>query len=404
MRADVVLFTRDLRVHDHPALAAAADRSDRVLPLFVLDDRVLATFGAPNRMRFLAQSLADLDAALRERGSALVVRRGNVVVETVRAAVEVGAELVHVSEDVSSYAQERERRLAAALAGTRTGLALHPGVSVVAPDDLAPAGAEHYSVFTPYWRRWREQPRRALVAPPHRLVLPDGIDPGLLPPAAATGTAPDIPVGGERAGRRRLFDWLDEGLPHYHERANDLGADATSRLSPYVHFGCVSPTEVAALGLERGGDAFVRQLAWRDFNNQLLRARPELARDDLRRRDASWRGDEDALAAWREGRTGVPLVDAAMRQLLREGWMHNRARLVVGSFLTKHLGLDWRHGAAHFSAHLVDGDVANNALNWQWVAGTGADTRPYRKLSPQRQAERHDAEGIYVRRYLREAE
>jgi deoxyribodipyrimidine photo-lyase len=171
-----------------------------------------------------------------------------------------------------------------------------------------------------------------------------------------------------------------------------------------VHFGCVSPNEVAALGLERGGDAFVRQLAWRDFNNQLLRARPELARDDLRRRDASWRGDEDALAAWREGRTGVPLVDAAMRQLLREGWMHNRARLVVGSFLTKHLGLDWRHGAAHFSAHLVDGDVANNALNWQWVAGTGADTRPYRKLSPQRQAERHDAEGIYVRRYLREAE
>jgi deoxyribodipyrimidine photo-lyase len=404
MRADVVLFTRDLRVHDHPALAAAADRSDRVLPLFVLDDRVLATFGAPNRMRFLAQSLADLDAALRERGSALVVRRGNVVVETVRAAVEVGAELVHVSEDVSSYAQERERRLAAALAGTRTGLALHPGVSVVAPDDLAPAGAEHYSVFTPYWRRWREQPRRALVAPPHRLVLPDGIDPGLLPPAAATGTAPDLPVGGERAGRRRLFDWLDEGLPHYHERANDLGADATSRLSPYVHFGCVSPTEVAALGLERGGDAFVRQLAWRDFNNQLLRARPELARDDLRRRDGSWRADEDALAAWREGRTGVPLVDAAMRQLLREGWMHNRARLVVGSFLTKHLGLDWRHGAAHFSAHLVDGDVANNALNWQWVAGTGADTRPYRKLSPQRQAERHDAEGIYVRRYLREAE
>ncbi|HEY7793775.1 MAG TPA: deoxyribodipyrimidine photo-lyase [Gaiellaceae bacterium] len=404
MRADVVLFTRDLRVHDHPALAAAADRSDRVLPLFVLDDRVLATFGAPNRMRFLAQSLADLDAALRERGSALVVRRGNVVVETVRAAVEVGAELVHVSEDVSSYAQERERRLAAALAGTRTGLALHPGVSVVAPDDLAPAGAEHYSVFTPYWRRWREQPRRALVAPPHRLVLPDGIDPGLLPPAAATGTAPDLPVGGERAGRRRLFDWLDEGLPHYHERANDLGADATSRLSPYVHFGCVSPTEVAALGLERGGDAFVRQLAWRDFNNQLLRARPELARDDLRRRDGSWGADEDALAAWREGRTGVPLVDAAMRQLLREGWMHNRARLVVGSFLTKHLGLDWRHGAAHFSAHLVDGDVANNALNWQWVAGTGADTRPYRKLSPQRQAERHDAEGIYVRRYLREAE
>jgi deoxyribodipyrimidine photo-lyase len=374
-----------------------------VLPLFVLDDRVLATFGAPNRMHFLAQSLADLDAALRERGSALVVRRGNVVVETVRAALEVGAELVHVSEDVSSYAQERERRLAAALAGTRIGLALHPGVSVVAPDDLAPAGAEHYSVFTPYWRRWREQPRRALVPPPHRLALPDGVDPGPLPSAAATGTAPDLPVGGERTGRRRLFHWLDEGLPHYHERANDLGADATSRLSPYLHFGCVSAGEVAALALERDGDAFVRQLAWRDFNNQLLRARPELAREDLRRRDGSWREDEDALVAWREGRTGVPLVDAAMRQLLREGWMHNRARLVVGSYLTKHLGFDWRHGAAHFYEHLVDGDVANNALNWQWVAGTGTDTRPYRRLSPQRQAERFDPHGAYVGRYLQEA-
>ena len=403
MRTAVVLFTRDLRVHDHPALAGAAERSERVLPLFVLDDRVLATFAAPNRMRFLAQSLADLDAALRERGSALVVRRGNVVAETVRAALEARAEVVHASEDVSSDAQERERRLGAELAGVRTELELHPGVTVVPPDDLAPAGAEHYSVFTPYWRRWREQPRRVLLPPPHRLALPDGIDPGPLPPPGTTGTAPDLPVGGERAGRRRLFAWLDDGLARYADLANDLGADATSRLSPYLHFGCVSPVEVAALALERDGDAFVRQLAWRDFNHQLLRARPELARENLRPREGPWRQDEAALAAWREGRTGVPLVDAAMRQLLREGWMHNRARLVAGSFLTKHLRLAWRDGAAHFYEHLVDGDVANNALNWQWVAGTGTDTRPYRKLNPQRQAERFDRDGTYVRRYLPEA-
>jgi deoxyribodipyrimidine photo-lyase len=399
MRTAVVLFTRDLRVHDHPALAAAAERFERVLPLFVLDHGILATFGARNRLRFLAESLADLDASLRERGAALVVRRGEVVAETVRAALEVGAEVVHASEDVSSYAQQRERRLAAAVAGGRIGLTLHPGVSVVPPDDLAPAGAEHYSVFTPYWRRWR-QPRRELLPPPRRLTLPDGVQPGPLPVPVAAGTAPALPHGGERAGRRRLFAWLEDGLPHYDELANDLGADSTSRLSPYLHFGCVSPAEVAALALERGGEAFVRQLAWRDFNNQLLRARPELAREDLRRREGSWRQDEDALAAWREGRTGVPLVDAAMHQLLREGWMHNRARLVVGSYLTKHLGLDWRHGAAHFFEHLVDGDVANNALNWQWVAGTGTDTRPYRKLSPQRQAERFDPRGAYVRRYL----
>ena len=405
-RTVVVLFTRDLRVHDQPGLAAAVDRAERVVPLFVLDDAVLAAFGAPNRVAFLVDALRDLDASLRARGGALVVRRGNVVGETVRLTLDLDATAVFVSEDVSAYAQERERRLRTGLAAAGSELEVYPGVTVVPPGDLAPAGKDHFSVFTPYWRRWREEPRRDVVPAPERVVLPEGIDPGRIPDRAdlALGaTAPDLPHGGETAGRRRLDAWLDNGLSSYAERADDLGADGTSRLSPYLHFGCVSAGEVVARALEvEGAEPFVRQLCWRDFNHQLLAARPELAHEDLRPREGGWRDDEDALAAWREGRTGHPLVDAGMRQLLQEGFMHNRARLVAGSFLTKHLGIDWRVGAAHFFEHLVDGDVANNTGNWQWVAGTGTDSRPNRRLSPQRQAERFDPDGVYTRRYIPE--
>lgn len=405
-RAVVVLFTRDLRLHDHPALAAAVERGERVVPLFVLDDAVLAAFGAPNRVAFLLDSLRDLDASLRAGGGALVVRRGNVVGETVRLALDTDASAVFVSEDVSAYAQERERRLRIGLAAAGVELEVYPGVTVVPPGDLAPAGGDHFRVFTPYWRRWREEPRRDVLTAPARIPLPDGVDPGRVPEPRELlrgRPAPELPTGGETAGRRRLGHWLDGGLQRYAELADDLAADATSRLSPYLHFGCVSAGEVVASALEReGSESFVRQLCWRDFNHQLLAARPELAHEDMRPRTRGWRDDESAFEAWRAGRTGHPLVDAGMRQLLREGFMHNRARLVAGSFLTKHLGIDWRRGAAHFFEHLVDGDVANNAGNWQWVAGTGADSRPNRRLSPQRQAERFDPDGIYARRYIPE--
>jgi deoxyribodipyrimidine photo-lyase len=405
-RTVIVLFTRDLRLHDQPALAAAVERAERVVPLFVLDDAVLAAFGAPNRLAFLVDALGDLDLSLRARGGALVVRRGNVVGETLRLALDVGATAVFVSEDVSAYAQERERRLRIGLAAAAAEVELYPGVTAVPPGDLAPDAKDHFRVFTPYWNRWRQQPRRDVLPAPERVVPPERIETGRLPDRAELvhgGTAPDLPRGGETAGRRRLDTWLEEGLSRYGELADAPAADATSRLSPYLHFGCVSAGEVVARSLERAGsEPFVRQLCWRDFNHQLLAANPETAHADLRPRAAAWREDEEGLAAWREGRTGYPLVDAGMRQLLREGFMHNRARLVTGFFLTKHLGIDWRHGAAHFFEHLVDGDLANNTANWQWVAGTGTDSRPYRRLSPARQAERFDPDGVYVRRYLPE--
>jgi deoxyribodipyrimidine photo-lyase len=194
--------------------------------------------------------------------------------------------------------------------------------------------------------------------------------------------------------------WLRESAGSYDDEHDDLASDRTSRLSAYLRFGCLSPLELAEAA--RGHEGFRRQLAWRDFHHQVAAAFPELMRRDYRPRDVQWHEDEEALSAWREGRTGYPIVDAGMRQLLREGFMHNRARLIVASFLTRTLEIDWRHGLWHFNDWLVDGDVADNAGNWQWVAGTGNDTRPNRVMNPLRQAARFDPRGDYVRRYLPE--
>ena len=215
-RTAVVLFTRDLRVHDHPALAAAVERAERVLPLFVLDEAILARFGATNRVAFLLDSLHDLDARLRARGGGLVVRSGSVVGETSRLAVDVGAEAVYASEDVSAYAQERERRLRRTLAGSRIALETFPGVTVVPPGDLAPADADHYRVFTPYWRRWREQPRRDVLPPPVRIALPDGVDAGLtagLGVLAGGTPASELPAAGSRPGADASMPGSTTGSP-----------------------------------------------------------------------------------------------------------------------------------------------------------------------------------------------
>jgi deoxyribodipyrimidine photo-lyase len=214
--------------------------------------------------------------------------------------------------------------------------------------------------------------------------------------------------GGETAGRERARRWLRSGLEGYGAAGHDdLAADATSRLSPYLHFGCVSARELVVQARELGGadaEAFVRQLCWRDFYAQLLLARPETQVEDLRPRGDRWVDDEDALEAWKEGMTGYPLVDAGMRQLREEGWMHNRARMVTASFLVKDVGIDWREGARHFFDLLLDGDVAQNIGNWQWVAGTGVDTRPNRVYNPTAQLKKLDPDGAYVRRYVPELE
>jgi deoxyribodipyrimidine photo-lyase len=403
----VVLLTRDLRVHDHPALARAAERAERVVPLFVLDEALLGRgFACPNRLAFLLDSLRDLDGALRRLGGGLVIRRGDPVREVVSVARCVGARAVLASADVSAYARSRERRLGEACAAAGAELALCPGVTVIDAGALTPVAGDHFRVFTPYWNRWRAARIRALAPRPNRLALPHGLDRGRVPELrelTSGAPSPSRPAGGETRARARLEAWLAGRLARYPELRDDVAHDGTSRASPSLHFGCLSPVEVAHRVTDRpGGEEFLRQLCWRDFHHQVTAAFPGMARDDYRPR--GHRGDDDArlLAAWKEGRTGYPFVDAGMRQLREEGWMHNRARLVTASFLVKDLRLDWRLGAAHFFDLLVDGDLASNAGNWQWVAGTGNDTRPNRVLNPVRQSQRFDPRGAYIRRWVPE--
>ncbi|MFB1048073.1 cryptochrome/photolyase family protein [Streptomyces chrestomyceticus] len=408
--ASIALFTSDLRVHDNPVLHAAAKGTGGVVPLFVLDDGVRAAgFDVPNRRAFLADCLADLDEALRARGGRLVVRTGDVVEETARAAAETDARDVHVAGGVSGYAHRREERLRRALEAGGRRLHVHDAVvTALAPGEVTPAGKDHFAVFTPYFRRWQAERHRDVLRAPRRVRVPETAGSGPVPRRRdVSGVSPGLAAGGEAEGRRRVTAWMGASLRRYAQGQDDLAGDATSRLSPHLHFGTLSAVELVRRAREAGGDgdgaeAFVRQLAWRDFHHQVLAARPSAAHTDYRARHDLWRRDEQEAEAWRTGRTGYPIVDAAMRQLAHEGWMHNRARLLTASFLTKTLYLDWRLGAAHFLSLLVDGDLANNQLNWQWAAGTGTDTRPNRVLNPLAQAKRFDADGAYVRRWVPE--
>lgn len=411
MNVSVVLFTSDLRLHDHPPLRAALDGARQVVPLFVRDRAVeSAGFAAPNRLAFLADCLRDLDAGLRERGGRLIVRSGDLVAEVCRTAAEADADEVHIAADVSAYAQRREERLRHALEAEGVRLHVHGTVTTaVDPGALAPASSDHFAVFTPYFRHWSRERLRDTLGAPRTVPVPEGVG-SQEPPTrkGLSGLSPRLATGGETAGRERLTAWLRSGLAAYEDRHDDLAGDATSRLSPHLHFGTLSPVELVHRARAAGGpgaEAFVRQVAWRDFHRQVLAARPDAASADYRTKHDRWRTERtagDDIEAWATGRTGYPVVDAAMRQLREEGWMHNRGRLLTASFLAKTLYVDWRIGARHFLELLVDGDMANNQLNWQWMAGTGTDSRPNRVLNPVTQAKRYDPQGVYVRRWVPE--
>lgn len=381
MRTVVVLFTRDLRIHDHPALEMACRTADRVVPLFVHDPALKVP---PVRAAFLRECLADLRGSLRALGGDLLVRQGDPVAETVRVAREFEAVGVTLSADVSAYAKSRQRRLER----ERLKVIAMPGVTVVPAGEVVPTtGGDHYKVFTPYFRAWQARRWRSIAATPERIAVPEGL----------SGPDDDTGTGGETAALKRLEQWrpVSDGYADNHD---DMAGDLTSRLSAHLHFGSLSPLRLATSGMP---DAFVRQLCWRDFYHQLLAVFPKLGSVAFRPTAVEqWDGDEEALQAWQSGNTGVDIVDAGMRQLLAEGWMHNRARLITASYLTKTMGLDWRAGADWFMRHLVDADAANNYGNWQWVAGTGTDTKPYRRFSPTRQAERFDPHGTFVKRWV----
>ena len=409
----IVWFRRDLRVHDNPALVAAQDAFDEVVPVFVLDRRlILGRFPSGARTAFLLESLAELRASLRERGGELVVREGRPEDELPELARATGATALFFARDVSPFATGRDTRTGRALEAAGVPAHAMPGAFVI--DDVdgpRTADGRPFTVYSPFQRRWKEVPLRAVLPAPRVLCVPAGLDPGEIPPLAAFGLERELtdPMpSGERAGRERMRAFLADDLADYADRHDRL-AGGTSELSPYLHFGCVSPRELVAGAREQDGpgpDAFVRQLAWRDFYAHVLLHHPGNAHRPFQPRMEALETNEDEalLDAWREGRTGVPIVDAAMRQLRARGWMHNRARLVVGSFLTKNLHLDYRHGEAHFMRYLLCGDAAQNNGNWQWIASVGVDPAPAfrRMFNPVRQQERFDPDGEYVRRWVPE--
>jgi len=402
-------------LHDHPALCAALTTSETVVPVFCFDERLLhGRHASGPRTQFMLGCLSELDGELRERGAGLVIRREPPERALPRLAAELGAADVYCSADSGPYARARARRVRAALA--RAGVRLRPRPGLHAVDDLdalRTADGKPYHVFTPFHRAWSRTPRREVLPAPAELPpLPARVTKGRLPSLSALGLehgVTDPPHGGELPGRRLLERFLDGPVRDYADAKDLPGADRTSRLSPYLHFGCVSPREIEdRLPRGRGAEALQRQLSWRDFHHHVLLHNPDNAHVELqpRYRAMPWSHDAERFAAWCEGRTGYPLVDAGMRQLRSEGWMHNRVRLVVASFLTKDLGIDWRCGERWFMRWLVDGDEANNNGNWQWIAAVGTDPQPaYRRIyNPARHQERLDPDGDYVRRYVAELE
>ncbi len=405
---------RDLRLHDHPALRAALDAADRVVPVFCFDDGLLTGRHASGpRTQFLLESLADLDAGLRERGSRLFVRRGHPATALAELARATGARSVHFSTDVSPFARRRQREVSHALGELDVDVRPHPGVFAVDRlDSIRTGGGEPYTVFTPFFRNWAQQPRREVLGAPRSLADPGtATRQGELPALVALGLGSELtdPIaGGESAGRDALERFLAGPVDDYADGRNLLAGPAVSRLSPYLHLGCLSPREIEdRLGPGEGPAAYRRQLCWRDFYAHVLGHFPRNARSEHQERyrgTIRWSHAERRFTAWCDGRTGYPVVDAGMRQLRAEGWMHNRARLLVGSFLTKDLGIDWRWGERWFMRWLLDGDEASNNGNWQWIASVGVDPQPaFRRIfSPARQQERFDPDGAYVRRYVPE--
>jgi deoxyribodipyrimidine photo-lyase len=405
---------RDLRLHDHPALRAALDHHDAVVPVFCFDDGLIGGRHASGpRTQFLLECLSELDGELRSRGSRLVVRRGAPQRELVELASMVGADAVHFTTDVSPFARRRQRQVRTALDAEGVAVCPHPGLFVV--DGLEPLrtqAGEPYTVFTPFYRNWADQPRRDVLGAPRRLPgIPSQVAAGRLPSLADLGLEQEVTdpaPGGEAAGRAALTRFLDGPVGDYDDGRNALGGESVSRLSPYLHFGCLAPREIEdRLGCGAGAEAFRRQLCWRDFYAHVIGHFPANAKSEFQQRyrgTIRWSRAEKRFAAWCEGRTGFPAVDAGMRQLRREGWIHNRARLLVGSFLTKDLGIDWRWGERWFMRLLLDGDEASNNGNWQWIASVGVDPQPaFRRMyNPARQQARFDSDGTYVRRYVPE--
>ena len=422
METTIVWLRTDLRLADHPALGAALKDSKQVALVYVLDtaeadDRSL---GGASRW-WLHGSLAALQAAAAERGGGLILRRGDPAVVLFELAEELEARRIYFSRSYDPRGRSLARNLKTAAIDRGIEVKRFPGSLLAEPEHISTGGGSPYKVFTPFWRALQRQPGSpSLPAPASLPTLPkvasDPLESWQLRPrqpdwAAGFGEVWEPGVSGAQV---RLEQFLQDAVGDYDAARDRPDQEGTSRLSPHLHFGELSPRMVwntarhAASrrpGSSGGIEAFLRELGWREFSYHLLYHWPELTTAPLRGEFAGfpWREDRVALTAWQQGQTGVPLVDAGMRQLWRTGWMHNRVRMIVASFLVKNLLLPWQDGEAWFWDTLVDADLASNVAGWQWVAGCGADAAPYfRVFNPVRQGEKFDPHGYYVKQWVPE--
>lgn len=417
----LVLFTHDLRLEDQPALAAAAAEGGAVVPLFVLDEETPGAWRLGGAARWwLHHSLAALADDLARRGAPLILRRGALAATALEVARETGARVIHAGRAVEPWLRDALARLAERAAREGMKVRLHETRFLIDPVALRTGAGGVYGVFTPFSRAAfaalaalpppapAPERLRALTPSPPSLALP-ALD--LLPrkPDWAGGLRATWEAG-ERAAQARLAAFRPK-LPRYH-RLRDLPAEeGTSRLSPHLHWGEISPRAVwhAALaeagGAGEGARKFLTELLWREFAAYLLWHHPDLPERPWRAEFVHfpWASDPALMRAWARGRTGIPLVDAAMRALWQEGWLHNRLRMIAASFLVKHLLIPWQEGEAWFWDTLVDADLASNAASWQWVAGSGADAAPYfRIFNPVLQGRKFDPAGGFIRRFVPE--
>jgi len=420
----IVWFRRDLRLQDNPALTAAAERG-AVLPLYVWTPGEKGRWspGAASRW-WLHHSLERLDAALRRRRSRLVLRRGEALDVLREVARESGADAVFWNRCYEPDLLRRDKRVKAGLRRDGLRAESHNASLLFEPWEMENKSGKPFQVFTPFWKAMQAggEPALPLPAPkgissPPQKCASDSLDDlGLLPEADWAGGLRRSWESGEAGAWKEIDRFLEEGIGAYAEGRDRPDRNGTSRLSPYLHFGEIGPRAVwheveqrsarsRSPGVSRGAAAFLRELAWREFAYHLLFHFPRTPSEPLRPNFARfpWRRSKKDLEAWQRGMTGYPIVDAGMRQLWETGWMHNRVRMIAGSFLVKDLLIGWTDGAKWFWDTLVDADLANNTLGWQWVAGCGADAAPYfRVFNPVLQGKKFDPHGEYVRRYVPE--
>ncbi len=402
---------RDIRLQDNPALEAACQGADFLIPLFIIEP-ALMNDAAPKRRAFLLNALADLEQQLHSLGSRLIVKKGPAI-EVFRDLNEQYPEMaIFTHEDFSPFARQRDREIAQSFS-----LKEFPGVVIRHPEAILKDDGDPYVVYTPYKNKWYEaplpNPADGLPAPEKLPSMPKGLSSENLPSADPPEYFPPT----LQEAQNRLDDFIaGGGIEHYNSRRDRMDLDGTSQLSPYLRFGLISPSKafaLAQLAYMQANKSQTRseirtwqnELVWREFYTAILYHFPYVLEGPFRKKYKSvpWRAAADDLIAWQQGETGFPIVDACMRQMLETGWMHNRGRMIVASFLTKDLLIDWQEGESWFMSNLVDGDPAANNGGWQWSAGTGTDAAPYfRIFNPITQGQKHDPDGEFIARWVPE--